>query len=140
MVDGVVYEKVATDGEDSMDISKAIGMALFEGEYYTLFPQSDSAPNDISFYNGKTVDGIGDYTEFTVRYDYMDEGLDVDEITFSNPDGKTITYGFKFDGVDINMYKLKNIQYDSIEKRPLKVSFGKLKYTLTPLIGGGGCD
>jgi hypothetical protein len=97
---------------------------LFSGEYL------DSAGSKIQFLKDGHIAGLGSFTVYNPIYDYLDPGLDVDQIGLGESPKNITWFGFKFDQDTLLIYKLNCLVPDSTDNTCLKVENGDIKYKL----------
>jgi hypothetical protein len=98
---------------------------LFKGKY----KKSDGG--EVVFTEGADVTGLDNFTQYHVRMDYMDAGLQIDQVGFKAPGGKPIYYGFKYKGDVLELYEIKCLERDKQSGVCQLVDFGKKLHTLT---------
>ncbi len=97
---------------------------LFKGTY-TL----DNG-DKVEFKNTGEFSGIGRNTYYRVRIDYLDAGLQVDQVGIGTSEDNLDYFGFKYKGDVLQLYVLKCKEYNQADQRCDEVDFGKLAYTL----------
>lgn len=85
----------------------------------------------VEFDHAGKVKGLGDYTYYEVLTDYLDAGLDVDQVWLGKTRDNMDHYGFKMSDKNLKIFDLKCLEYNKVEKRCEQVNFGKLAYALT---------
>jgi len=98
---------------------------LFKGKYKL------TGGGDVEFDHAGKVTGLGDYKYYQVLTDYLDAGLDVDQVWLGKTKDSMDHYGFKANDKTIKIFNLKCLAYNKVDKRCDQVNFGKLTYTLT---------
>lgn len=98
---------------------------LFKGVYTTADGKK------VEFKNTGEVTGLDAYTKYHVRADYMDAGLQIDQVGLKGTSGPPVYLGFKFKGNKLELYEIKCKTFENAENRCVDVGFGKLKYSLT---------
>ena len=97
---------------------------LFKGTYKA------SKKEQVEFKNNGQVVGLGKYKYYTVLTDYMDAGLQIDQVGLGETMDKWEYYGFKFKPKGLELYEIKCKVMDEAENRCVDVDFGKLAYSL----------
>lgn len=97
---------------------------LFSGKY-----QSNSG-TIVEFKNNGQVTGLGNYQYYEPLIDYMDAGLQVDQVRLGESEKKNNLFGFKFKLDTLLIYQLNCIEYDSTNQQCGLVDYGQLKYKL----------
>jgi len=98
---------------------------LFKGQYKL------KGGGDVEFKNTGEVTGLGKYKYFRVLSDYLDAGLDVNQVWLGETRDSMDYYGFKSKDKSLDIYRLKCLEYSKEEHRCEQVDFGKLAYALT---------
>lgn len=107
------------------DEVKILEEILFKGQYVT------SEGKIVNIKNNGQVTGLDNYRYYYPIIDYYDAGLQIDQIGFGITNKDFDYYGFKFNNETLELYKLKCITYDSIEKECVEVDYGELAYKLS---------
>jgi hypothetical protein len=98
---------------------------LFKGKYQL------KGGGEVEFKNSGEVTGLGKYKYYQVLIDYLDAGLDVDQVGLGvNPDSLDY-YGFKMKDNSLELFHLKCLAKDDVDERCQQVAFGKSAYKLT---------
>jgi len=98
---------------------------MFKGKYKL------KGGGDVEFDHAGKVKGLGDYKYYRVLTDYLDAGLDVDQVWLGKTKDSMDYYGFKWNDKTLKIFNLKCLAYNKAEKRCEQVDFGKVAYTLT---------
>jgi len=101
---------------------------LFKGNY------TSSDGKKVEFKNNGQVKGLDDFKYYSPIIDYTGEGLGIDQLSLSKNYKDETFFGFKFKNNILEIYDIKCLVYDSINKECEDVRFGKLKYKLTKSI------
>ena len=100
---------------------------LFSGKYL------DTLRDEVEFTKDSHVNGLDSFKFYDPIYDYVDAGMDVDQIGFATTKDKFKYYAFKFNQDTLLIYDLKCLNYDSTNKFCANVAFGDLKFKLTKI-------
>lgn len=98
--------------------AKILEEILFKGTY------SNATGTTIEFKNTGQVIGLDNFTLYEPVIDYIDAGMQVDQIGLGNDKTEIEYYGFKFHKDTLKLYKLNCLTYDSTENRCVDVAFG----------------
>ena len=98
---------------------------LFKGHYKL------KGGGDVEFKNTGEVTGLGKYKYYRVLSDYLDAGLDVNQVWLGESRDSMDYYGFKNKVKSLDIYHLKCLEYNKEDKRCDQVDFGKVAYSLT---------
>ena len=98
---------------------------LFKGKY------KNSEGGEVVFTENGDVTGLDNFTKYHVRTDYMDAGLQMDQVGFKAPGVKPIFYAFKYKGDVLELYEIKCLEMDKQSGVCQFADFGKKLYTLT---------
>jgi len=97
---------------------------LFKGHYKL------KGGGDVEFTNSGKVTGLGKYKYYKVLTDYLDAGLDVDQVWLGETKDSMDYFGFKSKDKSLKIFNLKCLDYNKEDKRCERVNFGKLAYEL----------
>jgi hypothetical protein len=97
---------------------------LFKGHYKL------KGGGDVEFTNTGKVTGLGKYKYYKVLTDYLDAGLDVDQVWLGETRDHMDYYGFKSNNKSLRIFNLKCLDYNKEDKRCERVKFGKEAYML----------
>jgi hypothetical protein len=100
---------------------------LFKGHYKM------KGAGEVEFKNTGEVTGLGKYKYYRVLSDYLDAGLDVNQVWLGESRDSMDYYGFKSKGNSLDIYHLKCLEYNKEDKRCEQVDFGKVAYSLTKM-------
>jgi hypothetical protein len=98
---------------------------LFSGHYQL------KGGGDVEFKNTGEVTGLGHYQYYRVLTDYLDAGLDVDQVWLGDNLDSMDYYGFKSKDKTLQLFALKCLEYNKEDKRCEQVDFGKLAWSMT---------
>jgi hypothetical protein len=98
---------------------------LFSGTYKT------SDGKTVTFTPDAKVSGMENFSQYHVRADYMDMGLQIDQVGFKSEGTKPVYYGFKYKGNTLELYEIRCTAFDKTTGQCAEAAFGKLKHTLT---------
>jgi hypothetical protein len=98
---------------------------LFKGHYKL------KGGGEVEFKNTGEVTGLGNYKYYRVLSDYLDAGLDVNQVWLGETRDSMEYYGFKSKDKTLDIYKLKCLEYNKEDKRCEQVDFGKVAWSLT---------
>lgn len=98
---------------------------LFKGNYELKKGQK------VAFKNNGEVTGLGKYKYYAPLIDYLDAGLDIDQVGLGETRDKLTNYGFKFRKNGLDLFELKCKTFDKKEKRCVEVDFGKKAFDLS---------
>jgi hypothetical protein len=110
-----------TKGDNSSRILEEI---LFKGTY------SNSTGTTIEFKNTGQVIGLDNFKIYEPVIDYIDAGMQVDQIGLGQNKNELEYFGFKFNKDTLELYKLNCLTYDSADNRCVEVELGQLKHKL----------
>jgi len=97
---------------------------LFSGKYL------DSIGVEVQFTKDGQIIGLDSFKLYEPIYDYIDAGMDVDQIGLGTNQGKIKYYAFRFNRDTLLIYDLRCLTYDSTNKSCVIVDFGNQKYKL----------
>lgn len=98
---------------------------LFQGQYISTDNKT------IEFTKNGQVKGLGNYEFYSPIIDYIDAGMQVDQIGLGTSENDLEYFGFKFKQDTLELYKLKCLTVDSTDNnRCVEVDFGQLLYKL----------
>jgi hypothetical protein len=97
---------------------------LFKGTY-TL-----KNGGTVAFKNTGEVSGLGTYKYYHVLTDYMDAGLQIDQVGLGETQEELVYYGFTFKDQMLELFELKCLTFDKAENRCVEVDFGKKAFSL----------
>jgi hypothetical protein len=124
----VSKEKIKIDNNTFIKTDeKFLEDILFSGKYL------DSLGAEVQFTKDGHVNGLDSFKLYDPIYDYVDVGMDVDQVGLKTNRGKFNYYAFKFKQDTLLIYDLKCLTYDSTNKSCLVVDFGDLKYKLSKI-------
>lgn len=78
---------------------------LFAGSY-------DLAGRKVELSSNGRIEGIDSLSYYSANLDYMDAGMDVDQISLGKTEEKMHTYGFKFKGRTLTIHEIDCVDYD----------------------------
>ena len=124
-IDTTVYEKISN--VDSYGNDLIIEEILFKGVYRS------SNGSKIEFTGDGKITGMDDFNSYEPMIDYIDEGMDVDQVYLRKISKKSdrIEYkfsdrfGFKFSGDTLDLFKLNCVEYDRTSNNCGIVEFGE---------------
>jgi hypothetical protein len=97
---------------------------LFKGTY------TSKSGQPIEFKNNGEVSGLGKYNYYHVLTDYMDAGLQIDQVGLGETSEKSDYFGFKFRDNMLELYELRCLTFDKTENRCVEVDFGRKIHSL----------
>jgi hypothetical protein len=97
---------------------------MFKGKYKL------KGGGDVEFDHSGKVKGLSNYKYYQVLTDYLDAGLDVDQIWLGTTKDSMDHFGFKMHDNNLKIFNLKCLEYNKVDKRCEQVNFGKIAYTL----------
>ena len=98
---------------------------LFKGHYQL------KGGGDVEFKNNGEVAGLGKYKYYGVLTDYLDAGLDVNQVWLGENRDSMDYFGFKSKEKSLDIFTLKCLEYNKEDKRCEQVDFGKIAYSLS---------
>jgi hypothetical protein len=98
---------------------------LFKGKY------KNSDGGEVVFTEDGVVTGLDNFTKYHVRTDYMDAGLQIDQVGFKADGVKPVFYGFTYKGDVLELYEIRCLERDAQSGACQHADFGKKLYTLT---------
>jgi hypothetical protein len=104
-----------------------LGDILFSGDYL------DNLGTQIRFLKDGHITGLDKFTIYDPIFDYLDAGMDVDQIDLGQSREKMTHYGFKFKQDTLLIYNLNCVVFDSTDRTCAQVEFGDIKYKLTKI-------
>lgn len=97
---------------------------LFKGTYTNVKKEI------IMFKNNGELTGLGNFAYYRIVDDYMDEGMQVDQIELSEGNKDPESYGFKFKGDTLEIYQLNCLAFDSVSQQCGEVAYGQLLHKM----------
>lgn len=104
--------------------SKILEEILFKGTY------TDTSGKKIEFKNNGHLIGLDDFKIFEPVIDYIDAGMQVDQIGLGQHKNELEHFGFKFNNDTLELFKLNCLTYDSTANMCVEVEFGQLTHKL----------
>lgn len=104
--------------------SKILEEILFKGIY------TNALRITIEFKNDGQITGLDNFKIYEPVIDYIDAGMQVDQIAIGRNKEELEHFGFKFNNDTLELFKLNCITFDSINERCVEVEFGQLTYKL----------
>ena len=98
---------------------------LFKGKYQL------KGGGEVEFKNDGEVKGLGNFKYYKVLIDYIDAGLDVDQVGLGESQDSLTYFGFKMKDKSLELFHLKCLARDDTDGRCQQVDFGKSAYKLT---------
>lgn len=98
---------------------------LFQGTYTADKGQT------VSFGANGEVTGLAPYTYYHVLTDYMDAGLQVDQVGLGETKDSLKYFAFTHKNGKLELFDLKCLTFDETEKRCVDVDFGKKKFSFS---------
>jgi hypothetical protein len=100
---------------------------LFKGHYKM------KGGGEVEFKNTGEVTGLGQYKYYRVLSDYLDAGLDVNQVWLGESRDSMDYYGFKSKVKSLDIFHLKCLEFNKESNRCEQVDFGKVAYSLTKM-------
>ncbi|MCK6649455.1 MAG: hypothetical protein L6Q66_07355 [Bacteroidia bacterium] len=97
---------------------------LFKGIY------TNASGGKIEFKNNGQVIGLENFKVFEPVIDYIDAGMQVDQLGLGQNKNEFEYFGFKFKKDTLELFKLICLTFDSINNRCVEVELGELRYKL----------
>lgn len=94
---------------------------LFAGQYML-----EKKP--VTFLPNGEVTGLDGYTKYKVLTDYLDAGLQVDQVGLGHHRDSLTYFAFKMNADQLQLFELRCLTRDESDDRCVEVDFGKLKY------------
>jgi hypothetical protein len=113
-----------TDDPDNSSQPTILEEVLFRGHY-----QGDNGLH-VEFTGNGEVSGLGNFKTYSAYVDYADQAMQVDQIGLGSSKDSEKNYGFRFNHDTLRIYKLKCLEFDSINNVCAVLDFGDLEYKL----------
>lgn len=103
---------------------KILENILFQGIYIS------EKGNNVEFKPDGTVTGLENISYYEPIIDYVDAGMQIDQIGLGKSDTEIEWFGFKFKDDTLEIYELQCLTFDSTMNSCVEVDYGKLSHKL----------
>ncbi len=104
--------------------SRILEEILFKGTY------TNALGTAIEFKNNGQIIGLDNFKIFEPIIDYIDAGMQVDQIGFGQNKNELEYFGFKFNKDTLELFKLNCLTFDSTDNRCVEVELGQQTHKL----------